>query len=448
MNKFKKISAITLGGVVLFASTVFAKTGTVNAPSGLILRKEASKSGAVIMEVKNNANVEIIEETGEWYKVKYNDTEGYLFAEYVNVEEEVVVKEEEKEEETTNEQEQPSEETPTQKYPQNQKAINDLKVYTIPSVTAKTMGNVQKDSEITINFELNNWVNITYGQSTGWVRKYFVNTEIINQEENKEEVEEEKVEEEKKEEAEKKEEPEVEETVTVREIDERKGYVNVNSSANIRKEPNTSSAVINTLLRNSEVTITGETDDFYRIKYNSITGYISKSLISDNPVEVTSRSSTERRSEETQEEQETADTSSEESSAPAEPAPSSGSGDSIASYARGYEGYRYTYGGTTPGGGFDCSGFTYYVYNSCGYSLSRSCQVQSRSGVAVSRSELQPGDLVFFNNGSGGSIGHVAIYIGGGQIVHAENSRTGVVTSTINSGYYNKYYYSARRIVN
>ena len=58
-----------------------------------------------------------------------------------------------------------------------------------------------------------------------------------------------------------------------------------------------------------------------------------------------------------------------------------------------------------------------------------------------------PGDLVFFNNGSGGSIGHVGIYIGGGQIVHSANSRTGVKTDTINSGYYYKYYYSARRIV-
>ena len=83
-----------------------------------------------------------------------------------------------------------------------------------------------------------------------------------------------------------------------------------------------------------------------------------------------------------------------------------------------------------------------------GYNLSRSCQVQAKSGQEVNREDLEPGDLIFFNNGSDGGIGHVAIYIGVGQIVHAENSRTGVRIDTINSGYSNNTCYSARRIVN
>ena len=111
-------------------------------------------------------------------------------------------------------------------------------------------------------------------------------------------------------------------------------------------------------------------------------------------------------------------------------------------------GYPYVYGGTTPSGGFDCSGFVYYVFNSCGYSISRSCTVQEQSGTAVSRSELQPGDILFFNNTSNGAIGHTGIYIGNGTFIHAANPRRGVVTDTINSGYYNTYYYSARRVAN
>ena len=55
-------------------------------------------------------------------------------------------------------------------------------------------------------------------------------------------------------------------------------------------------------------------------------------------------------------------------------------------------------------------------------------------------------ELIFFNNGSNGSIGHVAIYVGNGTIVHAANTRRGVTTDTINSGYYNTYYYTARRV--
>lgn len=122
------------------------------------------------------------------------------------------------------------------------------------------------------------------------------------------------------------------------------------------------------------------------------------------------------------------------------------SGYSIVEFAKKYLGYSYVYGGTTPSG-FDCSGFVYYVFNSCGYKLSRSCYAQSTSGIAVSKGDLQLGDLIFFNNGSNGSIGHVGIYIGSGQFIHAANPSRGVVTDTINSGYYNTYYYSARRIV-
>ena len=114
-------------------------------------------------------------------------------------------------------------------------------------------------------------------------------------------------------------------------------------------------------------------------------------------------------------------------------------------YAKKYVGYNYASGGTTPSNGFDCSGFVYYVYNACGYSLSRLCSIQAKTGTEVSKSNLIPGDLVFFNNGSNGSIGHVAIYVGNGIIVHAANTRRGVTTDTINSGYYNTYYYTARR---
>ena len=69
-------------------------------------------------------------------------------------------------------------------------------------------------------------------------------------------------------------------------------------------------------------------------------------------------------------------------------------------------------------------------------------------GTEVSRDQLQVGDLVFFNNTSNGGVGHVGIYIGDNTIVHAANSRRGVTTDTIASGYYNNYYYTARRIAN
>ena len=86
------------------------------------------------------------------------------------------------------------------------------------------------------------------------------------------------------------------------------------------------------------------------------------------------------------------------------------------------------------------------MYNSCGYSISRSLTSQANAGTAVSKAELQLGDIVFFNNTSSGALGHVGIYIGNGQMIHAANPKRGVVTDTINSGYYSTYYYSARRV--
>ena len=214
------------------------------------------------------------------------------------------------------------------------------------------------------------------------------------------------------------------------------------SSVNVRSEPNTSSEIVTTLILNTGVSVQGQTGDWYKVVYGDYIGYIYKPLISEEPVATTSRSNSTRQQEETAkaEEQVTQTVS--------EPvAYNAGAGEKIVSFAKQYLGYSYVYGGTTPSGGFDCSGFVYYIFNSCGYSLSRSCTVQANSGVAVQKSELQPGDILFFNNTSNGAIGHVGIYIGDGRFIHAANPSRGVVTDTINSGYYYTYYYSARRIV-
>ena len=94
--------------------------------------------------------------------------------------------------------------------------------------------------------------------------------------------------------------------------------------------------------------------------------------------------------------------------------------------------------------GFDCSGFTSYIYKQFGVSLNRTAAGQYSNGSAVSRSELQAGDLVMFGQSG---INHVGIYMGGGMMVHAANTSRGVTTDTINSGYYNTNYVGARRVM-
>ena len=108
---------------------------------------------------------------------------------------------------------------------------------------------------------------------------------------------------------------------------------------------------------------------------------------------------------------------------------SSSGASSLISYAMQFLGNRYVYGGTSLTNGTDCSGFTQSVLANFGISISRTAASQSGGGTAVDMSNLQPGDLLFYDNGSG--IGHVSMYIGNGQVVHASNEQTGIIVSNV-----------------
>lgn len=122
-----------------------------------------------------------------------------------------------------------------------------------------------------------------------------------------------------------------------------------------------------------------------------------------------------------------------EAPAPA-PAPAANNG-SLLGIAHSLSGVRYQYGGTTLSG-FDCSGFTSYVFRQAGRSIPRTAAGQYSATSRVSRAQAQPGDLVFFNQGGG--IDHVGIYLGGGSFIGAQSS-TGVAVASLNSGYWANY---------
>lgn len=438
MNKIKKVSVATIVGLAIFGTTVFASTGKVyNTSQGLVLRGAASKTGAPLATVPNDKEFEILEDLGEWYKVNVDGKEGYLFAEYVKVIEETPVEEPPVEE-------QPETNDPVENTtPSTTKT--ETKIYKLPLITSSNIGTIPANTELKIEKTLNNWAYVSYNNVNGWIRTYNYNAETVETPEPEnvpEEPEETPVET-----------PEATPTTQPTEntdLSFTKGYIN-SSSVNVRKGPSTETEIVTTLILNTGVTITAQTDEWYKITYGDYTGYIYKPLISET-LTVTNRGN-EVRQPEIQEEApiesneqtvENSSTSDEITSVPS----SNTDGEKIVSFAKQYLGYRYVYGGTKPSTGFDCSGFIYYVFNSCGYSISRSLSAQANTGVAVSKAELQPGDVVFFNNTSSGALGHVGIYIGNGTMIHAANSNRGVVTDTINSGYYNTYYYTARRIAN
>lgn len=117
----------------------------------------------------------------------------------------------------------------------------------------------------------------------------------------------------------------------------------------------------------------------------------------------------------------------------------------IIATAKQYTGVPYVWGGTSPSG-FDCSGLVYYVFGQHGITLSRTAQAQYQHGVFVAKSNLQPGDLVFFQNTYKAGISHVGIYIGDGQFIHASSSQ-GVTVSSLSNSYWSSHYYGARHIL-
>lgn len=107
-------------------------------------------------------------------------------------------------------------------------------------------------------------------------------------------------------------------------------------------------------------------------------------------------------------------------------------------------GIDYDYGGTSTSG-FDCSGFTGYVFKKLGINLPRTSRDQAAKGKKVARDSLRAGDLVFFNT-SGSGISHVGIYVGDNKFAHSSSSK-GVTISGMDDSYYAKRYVTARRVM-
>ena len=193
------------------------------------------------------------------------------------------------------------------------------------------------------------------------------------------------------------------------------GYITGNN-VRMRSGPSMTSAIKGELFFGNAVTITGTVGDWTAVEYDGEKGYIYSQYVKDgeysyNKVAASSSGSAE--------------------------------GKEIAEYALQFVGYNYTWGGASPATGFDCSGLVYYVYKQFGYTLNRVAEDQANNGVPVT--ELEPGDILCFYSGND-YIGHAGIYIGDGYFVHAQNSATGVVVTSL-SGYYSDRGYEARRIV-
>ena len=128
-------------------------------------------------------------------------------------------------------------------------------------------------------------------------------------------------------------------------------------------------------------------------------------------------------------------------------ASATGTRQQIIDYAATLLGCKYVYGGSSTSG-FDCSGYTQYVFNHFGVSLSRTSSNQYSDSVKIKKSELKIGDLVFFSQSAGSSkVGHVGIYVGDGQFIHAASPGKGVRYDSLDSEYYSSHYIGCGRVL-
>ena len=195
------------------------------------------------------------------------------------------------------------------------------------------------------------------------------------------------------------------------------GKITCSSTVNLRSEANTSSSILASLSNGTAVTITGVSGGWYKVSVNGKSGYIKADYIT---------------------------TSVSSSANMASYSGLSAKRTAVLDYAAKFLGVPYVYGGSTPSG-FDCSGFTSYVYKNTVGSIPRVAQAQYDATTRVSRDDLLPGDLVFFGS-STSSISHVGIYVGSNQFIHAPSTGDVVKYSSLTGSYATRYQGAGRVI--
>ena len=190
------------------------------------------------------------------------------------------------------------------------------------------------------------------------------------------------------------------------------------SVVNLRSGADINAAVLGKYSKDTKLVITDINGDWLAVTIGGVSGYMHSDYVlitAGNPADIGAGATTEA--------------------------------EAILDYAYQYLGVAYKFGGTSAAG-FDCSGFTRFVFSSFGINLTHSATTQSTEGASVAKADLIPGDLVFFKNPDNfASIGHVGIYVGNNSFIHATSPGDVVKVDSLVSSYYSKYYVCAARVL-
>lgn len=497
LNKMFFTLLSILAFVILFTNIAKADTVRVTTET-LNLREKPSTDSNIVALISIGEECEVISEEGDWYEVKYGDYTGYISKEYAelvgktnsdnsdndgksnsqsddkntntdannqnSVDSENTVSDNSTSKDTTSDNTTSDNATSGNSASDAQNSSDVVKlegkinkntnVKIVPLISSSNIASIKANEEVMVITVMKNWVYIQADEVSGWVRSDAITVTEVKENNNKDN-------------------DQNSDTGTDDNQDDDKDDENSNDKTNddskdsetsfeaktmytedyvnIRKEPSTTADIIMTVEENTALKVIGEEGDWYKVDTSEGEAYVIKSALSSERTQTTSRGSLDRKA--------NSDKTTENSSDSNKVASNTSKlGSEIVSYAKKFLGVPYVYGGASSSG-FDCSGFTMYVFDHFEISMGHGAQMQSKLGKAVEANKnsktsllenLEVGDLVFFlDYETMDEIGHCGIYIGDGDFIHA-SSGSGYcvkINSLLPGEYYNTRYCSARRVI-
>ena len=371
------------------------------------LRERPDTNSAILMDMDRGDQVSILATEGDWCHVLFGEVDGYVFARFVTTGNLAQVEETE-EEEVEITATLPSGST------SGVKAVglvtgDSVRIRSDANTDASIISNVAHGTAVALLDVKGSWYKVLYNGSTGYMSADYVQAKLTASDLNAYGI------------------------ITAEEL-------------NVRAGSNSDTDVVTTVKKDACVSVTGFDKGWFAITTGEISGYISgdymtltmekpKPTVQEETPQETPAESPAETAEPTQEEEVTTP-----SQIP------TGTAADVINFAKQYLGVPYVYGGASPSG-FDCSGFTMYVFDNFGISLPHGATPQANYGTAIAKSDLIPGDLVFFASSSAW-IGHVGIYIGDGEFIHASSgSGYCIKISSLEESYYVRMYQCARRLL-
>lgn len=450
MSFSKKLARFALSGALAMSmvlpNSLAVFQAKVNADS-LYLRQ--SPGGAVITTLSKGTTVAVLNNSSSWYKVSVNGKEGYVSGEYLTG--------------TTA--------TDVALGTGTVKCSSSVNFRSAPNTSSTSYGELKNGTKVNVVGVSSGWYKVTYNGKTGYIHPDYITLASSSAG------------------------TAIAPSNTVTSTTGTAGTVKCSSSVNLRSAANTSSSILAELKNGTKITVVSTANGWCKVTYSGKTGYIKQDYVSttgsaSNNTSASTGTAAVVKCSSTVNFRSAASTSSTilgelkngtaitvlstsngwskvsyagktgyisadylvtassgTAISPSNTAASvsiSAKRQSVLNYAAQFLGVPYVYGGSTPSG-FDCSGFTSYVFKNTVGSIPRVAQAQYDATTRVSRDDLLPGDLVFFGS-STSSISHVGIYVGSNQFIHAPSTGDVVKYSSLTGSYATRYQGAGRVI--